>query len=159
MEFKTVDEILALAQRGDILKFERDLFCHFALYLGDSLVMDIYTGGGSKSLGASRAQIRRSTLRDVCGSSRVRINNLENEALARFNVGRLPVDQIISNAERDEQRGNVKNGILGSNFEFYCTSWLYGRVFSLQVNNLLFIILNKEERIHQVFSIFSYIQG
>lgn len=122
---------------GDILEFKRGLYSHFALYLGGGMVMHVEVVSGNKSKDA-KTRVCRRTLQEACGSSKVRIRNMENKALKLYKKLPLPTHQIIANAERDEQQGLVKYKLLWENCEYYVTSWIYGKGFSRQVHFLLY---------------------
>lgn len=116
------------ASPGDLLEFNRGLYSHYALYLGQGKVMNV----DAEEKTTKSALICEKMLEDVCGGCRVRVRNHDEVAKKYFQTSPKSVHEIIHSAK------SYKNSVVPyelhfRNCEYYSTLWRYGKGFSTQV--------------------------
>ncbi|GAV04291.1 hypothetical protein RvY_14594 [Ramazzottius varieornatus] len=121
---------------GDLIEFKRDLYSHWALYIGDGKVINVRGAQPGKSSDISMtgsATVRMEDLTTVAGFSQVRINNQEAEATSR-GLQAIPVDELMEKAKKLVGTA-VPYDVLSRNCEHYVTEWRYGEPWSEQVES------------------------
>ncbi|CAB1438329.1 unnamed protein product [Pleuronectes platessa] len=116
---------------GDLIEINRELYQHWAVYIGENEVVHFTTEGGQSSgpleLLSSRAEVKREKLTDVVGHDRFKVNNLLDEEYdAR--------DPSIIVKEACEMVGRVlQYSVVSYNSEHFATDLRYGKAESRQV--------------------------
>jgi hypothetical protein len=110
--------------KGDLIEIKRSVYDHWAVYVGDREVIHLCDEGDWK------ATIKRDLLKDVCGKSLCRINNLGKAAKKR---GLRPrsVDNILKAAYKMLNEKSDYHPI-DNNCEHFVTSCRFGSRFSEQ---------------------------
>lgn len=119
---------------GDLIEFQRDMYSHWALYIGDGKVINVRGGqpGRSSDIGSTgTASVRMEELKAVAGFSKVRINNQEAEATSR-GLQAISVDELTEKAKQLVGTA-VPYDLFSNNCEHYVTQWRYGKPWSEQV--------------------------
>lgn len=117
---------------GDLIEFNRDMYSHWALYVGEGNVIHVRGGQADSEVSfTGRANVRMDPLSFVAGGSLVRINNQESQA-AEKGLGPLPVESLVENA-RKLVGTQVQYDLFKKNCEHYVTEWRYGIPWSDQV--------------------------
>ena len=115
---------------GDLLEFDRKLYSHWAVYIGDGQQV-IHVSGRTSDISSKDVQVRLSTLAEVAKDSLVRINNKTVPAKDR-KLKALEPRKIVANARKCLGK-TVLYDMLTSNAEHYVTLWRYGKAWSDQV--------------------------
>jgi hypothetical protein len=110
--------------KGDLIEIKRSLYDHWAVYVGDREVIHLCDEGDWK------ATIKRDLLKDVCGKSLCRINNLGKAAQMR-NLKTRSVDNILKAAYKMLNEKFDYHPI-DNNCEHFVTSCRFGSRFSEQ---------------------------
>ncbi len=121
-------------QPGDLIEFDRKLYSHWALYIGEDQV--VHVSGESYDIANEGVTVRQSSLEEVAGDSLLRVNNKEVPAKER-GLKALETRKIITNARRCVGKVVVHN-MLSNNAEHFVTLWRYGVGWSDQVNLMVF---------------------
>jgi HRAS-like suppressor 3 len=118
-------------RKGDLIEIKRFLYDwavydHWAVYVGDGEVIHVRDGGNSKTT------IKLDLLKDVCGESLCRINNLEKAAQT---IGLKPrtVGAILNDAYEMLEKEFVYHPI-NNNCEHFVTRCRFGSKFSEQAS-------------------------
>lgn len=133
--FVSYDEVVGKAKPGDLIEFYRGNYNHWAMYAGDGNVYNICAEDKHKT----QALIKLQSLKYVCeldsnpAHQKVRINNLEAEAFSRFMLKPLDKEKPL-NAAKAMVNQYQPYSFIGTNCEYYCTLWKYGKGFSAQVD-------------------------
>lgn len=114
---------------GDIVEIDRIIYSHWVLYIGGDDV--VHVAGPDSDIPSSQASVIKCKLRDVAGSSLVRINNKLVPARER-GFASLPCDVTVSRA-RGMVGTIVTHNLMTRNSEHFVTSWKYGVCWSDQV--------------------------
>lgn len=127
-KFGPLSSIRDRLKPGDILEFNRGMYSHYALYIGNGKVMNV----NAEDKNDTSALISEKSLEEVCKSSEVRIRN--HDDVAWKYLGRKPksVDLILSEANRYRNR-RLPYEFTFRNCEYYSTYWRFGKGFSTQV--------------------------
>jgi hypothetical protein len=110
--------------KGDLIEIKRTLYDHWAVYVGDGEVIHLC------DMGDCKATIKRHLLKDVCGESLCRINNLESAALKRGLKPRC-VDTILKDAFKMLNE-KIDYHLITNNCEHFATGCRFGSRFSEQ---------------------------
>jgi hypothetical protein len=113
-------------KKGDLIEIKRLLYDHWAVYVGDGEVIHVRDGGNSKTT------IKLDLLKDVCGESLCRINNLEKAAQMRGLKPRT-VGTILNDAYNMLDKEFVYDSI-DNNCEHFVTGCRFGSKFSEQAS-------------------------
>ncbi|XP_071115351.1 phospholipase A and acyltransferase 3-like [Haliotis cracherodii] len=113
---------------GDIVEIDRIIYSHWVLYIGEDDV--VHVAGPDSDIPSSQASVIKCKLRDVAGSSLVRINNKLVPARER-GFASLPCDVTVSRA-RGMVGSIVTHNLMTRNSEHFVTSWKYGVCWSDQ---------------------------
>ncbi|NWV08048.1 HRSL1 enzyme, partial [Ptilonorhynchus violaceus] len=119
---------------GDLISIRRTLWHHWALYVGDGYVIhvtpvgDPRVSGGSMTLFAKKAKVKKERLEVVVEDAKWRVNNKYDRSRTP-----LPVEEIIRCAEYWIDR-EVPYDLLVSNCEHFVTMLRYGEGVSRQVS-------------------------
>jgi cell wall-associated NlpC family hydrolase len=117
---------------GDLIEFSRELYSHWALYVGDGQVVNVRGRQLNSDVSFSgNASVKLEQLAVVAGESKCRINNQEAEATAR-GLQALNVKELMEKA-RNLVGETVPYHLLNKNCEHYVTEWRYGKSWSEQV--------------------------
>jgi hypothetical protein len=109
---------------GDLIEIKRLFYDHWAVYVGDGKVIHVRNGGDAK------ATIKLDILKNVCGKSLCRINNLEKAAQERELKPRS-VDTILDHA--NDMLGKMfEYHPINNNCEHFATNCRFGLSFSQQ---------------------------
>ena len=123
---------------GDLVEIDRTLYAHWALYVGGGQVVHIVDEHSNQDLPiGSWGLVKRDALTSVAGSSFVRANNKEVPAKERLLVAHSPTE-VVQNALRMVGK-LVPYNTLTRNSEHYLTEWKYGKAWSDQVSNSIFL--------------------
>lgn len=119
------------AQPADLIEFDRGVYKHWAMYLGDGWIINV----PAESKNDTEVTISRERLVNVAGNSKVRVNN--QEALAtKYGYTKRSKTTAIQAATQDIGK-TFPYSFMGKNCEFYSTKWLYGNGFSTQVGHYI----------------------
>ncbi|XP_046566046.1 phospholipase A and acyltransferase 3-like [Haliotis rubra] len=123
------EETLAKATPGDMLKFDRGIYCHWALYIGEGRVIHLAGSEGDMNDNVSDVKVREDGFWKVAEGDMVDVSNDKDD---RWNP--YPPDEIV-------ERANSRLGRAGYNLVLYnCehfTSWCrYGKSQSDQVDRV-----------------------
>jgi hypothetical protein len=110
--------------KGDLIQIKRVLYDHWAVYVGDGEVIHVC------DVGEWKATIRRDLLKDVCGKSLCRINNLE-EAAQKRGLKPRSVDAILKYAYTMLNE-KFEYDPIENNCEHFATCCRFGSPFSEQ---------------------------
>jgi hypothetical protein len=115
-------------KKGDLIEIKRSLmivgYDHWAVYVGDGEVIHLCDVGDCK------ATVRLDQLKEVCGESLCRINNLE-EAARKRRLKPRSVGDILSHAYNMVDK-ELKYHPIENNCEHFVTSCRFGLRFSEQ---------------------------
>ncbi|XP_055327658.1 lecithin retinol acyltransferase-like [Paramacrobiotus metropolitanus] len=118
---------------GDLIEFNRDMYSHWGLYVGDGQVIHVRGGQPDSEISwTGKANVKLDDLQVVAGGSRVRINNQEPRAAHR-NLQPLPMEKLVEDA-RKLVGTQVHYDLFRKNCEHYVTEWRYGEGWSNQVD-------------------------
>lgn len=115
---------------GDLVEFDRKLYSHWAVFVGDGQV--IHVSGEKSDIASRNVEVRQSSLAQVAGESHVRINNKSVPAKDR-KLKPFEPRKIISNAKKCLGK-TLLYDMFKNNAEHYVTLWRYGKAWSDQVN-------------------------
>ncbi|RXN25225.1 ectonucleotide pyrophosphatase phosphodiesterase family member 2-like protein [Labeo rohita] len=121
-------------ERGDLIEIFRDLFQHWAIYVGDGYVIHVVSDSGHASSGScsvnpgkdGKVRVKKEKLQDVVGNDKYRINNRLDE---KYNP--RPTEEILQEAERFVGR-EFSYHVLLRNCEHLATLLRYGNPHSQQ---------------------------
>ncbi|XP_075926442.1 phospholipase A and acyltransferase 1-like [Petromyzon marinus] len=124
---------------GDLIEIFRAAYQHWALYLGEELVVNIVPhdsgapacSASAKSVLSRRAVVRLQCLADAVGPDAFRVNNKYDDRHAP-----LPAAEIVRRARSLVGR-DVSYDLLGSNCEHFVTLLRYGEAVSDQVSHAM----------------------
>ncbi|XP_017666146.1 PREDICTED: phospholipid-metabolizing enzyme A-C1-like [Lepidothrix coronata] len=119
---------------GDLIEIKRQLYQHWALYLGDGYVLNVTpVDEGAPSLLVStasiftrKAKVKKQLLKEVVGNNDWEVNNKYDRSRTP-----LPVKEIIKRAESYID-AEVTYDVLGKNCEHFVTMLRYGESVSDQ---------------------------
>ncbi|XP_003742214.1 HRAS-like suppressor 3 [Galendromus occidentalis] len=114
---------------GDLIEIDRTLYAHWALYVGDGRVVHV-VGSNEEDIPTDWALVQKSSLAQVAGCSRVRVNNKSVRAKER-GMKSLDKDAVVQRALEQLDK-KVEFNVLMRNAEFYVTQWKYGHGWSDQ---------------------------
>ena len=115
---------------GDLIEFDRTLYSHWAVYIGEGQQV-IHVSGENSDIASRNVQARQSLLSEVAKDSLVRINNKAVPAKDR-KLKAFDAKKIVANARKCLGK-TVLYDMLTSNAEHYVTLWRYGKAWSDQV--------------------------
>ncbi|XP_071115702.1 phospholipase A and acyltransferase 3-like [Haliotis cracherodii] len=122
-------ETLAQASPGDMLKFDRGIYCHWALYIGEGRVIHLAGRDGDMNDNANDVKVREDSFWKVAGGDEVDVSNDKDD---RWNP--YPPDEIVERAKSRLDR--VGYNLVLFNCEHF-TSWCrYGKSQSDQVDQV-----------------------
>ncbi|XP_003742212.1 HRAS-like suppressor 3 [Galendromus occidentalis] len=134
-QFVTVPELTPKV--GDLIEIDRTLYIHWAVYVGDGRVVHV-VGPNAEDIPTDWAFVQKSSLEQVAGCSRVRVNNKSVRARER-GVKPLEKEKVVQYAlENLDQK--VEYNVLTRNAEFYVTQWKYGHGWSDQASIALSVM-------------------
>ncbi len=111
---------IALLRQGDIIAFKRLFFTHYALYIGEGMVIH-------RDKFAGKAQVAISYLSDIPGDQYV-----ANTQFA--GLKRISTETSINSAKK--QLGETRYNLLTANCEHFVTEHRYNVVMSSQVQHI-----------------------
>lgn len=115
------------AQKGDLIEFQRFLFRHWAVYVGNDEIIHLITE-------LNPGIISRTNLIKYAEDTPCRVNNLDEIARDKYAMQPLKMNAIMENAFNDLDKKIFYN-VFYDNCEHRATSWRFGRAFSEQVSN------------------------
>ncbi|XP_027562551.1 HRAS-like suppressor 3 [Neopelma chrysocephalum] len=124
---------------GDLIEIKRQLYQHWALYLGDGYVIHVTAedesipplSAGSVTLLTKKVKVKKQLLKEVVGNNGCKVNNKYDRSRTP-----LPVKEIIRRAERCIGM-EVTYDLLESNCEHFVTWLRYGEGDSSQVRRAI----------------------
>ncbi|OQV25107.1 putative HRAS-like suppressor 3 [Hypsibius exemplaris] len=117
---------------GDLIEFQRDMYSHWALFVGNNQVVNVRGAQPTSDVSLTgTGTVRLEDLAFVAGSSKCRINNQEGEAMAR-GIQALHADEMVQKATALVGQ-DVPYSLFHRNCEHYVTEWRYGTPWSEQV--------------------------
>ncbi|KAJ8279454.1 hypothetical protein COCON_G00065200 [Conger conger] len=121
-----------MPQPGDLIEINRGKIQHWAVYIGDGLIIHLTTGPEKTILSISpKATVRKDKMSEVVGTDAYRVNNLLDDTYSP----RSP-DAIVSDAE--SRVGQVlPYNLLHRNCEHFATELRYGKPESRQVREAI----------------------
>jgi hypothetical protein len=130
--FVEPEELLSSLKPGDLIEFDRGTYRHWAIYSDkNEYVFNVC----AEDKNTREAKITLEKLVDVAdldpSQRQVRINNKEKSA-GRKGLKARPVEDSLTEA-KSLVNTFVPYNFRGTNCEYYCNKWKYGRGFSDQV--------------------------
>jgi kelch-like protein 24/35 len=120
--FDTVEKLIA--SKGDLIEIQRDIYAHWAVYVGDGNVIHLLDSPDGK------AQVVCQKLKEIVEGNVCRVNNLVKAAQRRQLVPKS-VDDILKSAY--EKLNDVfEYHLINNNCEHFATHCRYGSRFSEQ---------------------------
>jgi hypothetical protein len=116
---------VALLRQGDIIAFKRLFFTHYALYIGDGMVIH-------RDKFAGKAQVAITYLSEIPGEPYV-----ANEQFS--GLKRVSTETSIKNAK--DRIGETRYNLLTANCEHFVTEHRYNVVMSNQVRQIKSIVI------------------
>jgi len=112
------------AEEGDLIEIQRDIYAHWAVYVGDGHVIHLvdYTNG--------KAQVLKQKLVDIAVDCVCRVNNLV-KAAQRRNLTHRNVDNILK-AAYERLNDIFDYHLINNNCEHFATNCRFGSRFSEQ---------------------------
>jgi hypothetical protein len=133
-QFKPAESILKEAVVGDLIEFNRTLFNHWAIYIGDGKVADPSVDVNnmiSQIISTTRATVVFVDLIEVADKGYCRVNNKIRSA---ENRGLKPRSaKVIMELVGKSRNKGFDYNIIFSNCEHKVTEWKFGLAFSDQV--------------------------
>ncbi|XP_048245594.1 phospholipase A and acyltransferase 3-like isoform X2 [Haliotis rufescens] len=123
------EETLAQATPGDMLKFDRGIYCHWALCIGEGRVIHLAGRDGDMNDNANDVKVREDSFWKVAGGDEVDVSNDKDDRWDPY-----PPDEIVERAKSRLDR--VGYNLVLFNCEHF-TSWCrYGKSQSDQVDQV-----------------------
>lgn len=130
-DWTTASDVINRATPGDIIEFDRTIYSHFGVYIGDGKLVQVSGGNFSSSSGSTGSTVNCQSVVQAANDNRCRLNNLVWEAeFVRHLTPRSP-EEIVSYAR--SRIGNSFNySVSENNCEYFATECRYGRGFVRQ---------------------------
>ncbi|NWV50638.1 HRSL1 enzyme, partial [Daphoenositta chrysoptera] len=114
---------------GDLIEISRNLYQHWALYVGDGYVINVIASDkGGSALLAAKARVKKQLLEEAAEGDKWRVNNKYDRSRTPF-----PVEEIIRRAESWVDK-EVPYSLFRNNCEHFVTKLRYGEGVSDQVS-------------------------
>ncbi|XP_048241396.1 phospholipase A and acyltransferase 3-like [Haliotis rufescens] len=111
------DSVLSSLEPGDQVEFERGIYSHWGVYIGDGYVIHLASVDGQSFNKAEKAVVRKDKIMDVAGNSRMNKNNSKEE---KYGLKAYSKSEIVKRATNQLDRTGYN--LLASNCEHFA-SW------------------------------------
>ncbi|XP_071096433.1 phospholipase A and acyltransferase 3-like [Haliotis cracherodii] len=122
------DSVLLSLEPGDQVEFERGIYSHWGVYIGDGYVIHLASVDGQGFSKAEKAVIRKDKIKDVAKNCRMNKNNSKKE---KHRLKAYSKSEIVKRAT--SQLGKTGYNLIASNCEHFASWCCYDIEISDQV--------------------------